>query len=107
MIDIILKQRMSIISWRKLLSLYIILSNFIGRTLKHSIPNWQHNSGKSPKRKLKPQALRQARERLQNIKKRYMRPTKRGSSSIIGLYNENTDGSSARNQVPTSEVACY
>ena len=32
------------------------------------VPNWQHNSGKPPKRKLKPQALRQARERLQIIK---------------------------------------
>ena len=72
-----------------------------------TVPNWQHNSGKPPKRKLKPQALRQARERLQIIKKRYMTHQKRGSSSIIGLYNENTDGSSARNQVTTSEVACY
>ena len=72
-----------------------------------TVPNWQHNSGKPPKRKLKPQALRQARQRLQIIKKRYMTHQKRGSSSIIGLYNENTDGSSARNQVTTSEVACY
>jgi len=71
------------------------------------VPNWQHHSKKEAKRRLKPQALRQARQRLQIIKKRYMRPTKRGSSSIIGLYNENTDGSSARNQVATSEVACY
>ena len=72
-----------------------------------TVPNWQHNSGKPQKRKLKPQALRQARERLQIIKKRYMRPTKRGSSSIIGLYNEKTDGSTARNQVTTGKVACY
>ena len=40
-----------------------MLSSFLGGTLKHSIPNWQHNSGKPPKRKLKPQALRQAKER--------------------------------------------
>ena len=72
-----------------------------------TVPNWQHNSGKPPKRKLKPQALRQARQRLQIIKKRYMTHQKRGSSSIIGLYNENTDGSTARNQVTISEVACY
>ena len=71
------------------------------------IPNWQHHSKKEPKRTLKPQALRQARARLQNVKKRYMTHQKRGSSSIIGLYNEHTDGSSARNQVTTSEVACY
>ena len=72
-----------------------------------TVPNWQHNSGKPPKRKLKPQALRQARERLQIIKKRYMTSQKRRSSSIIGLYNENTDGSTARNQVTTGKVACY
>ena len=72
-----------------------------------TVPNWQHNSGKPPKRKLKPQALRQARQRLQIIKKRYMTHPKRGSSSIIGLYNENTDGSSARNQVTTGKVTCY
>ena len=71
------------------------------------IPNWQHHSKKEPKRTLKPQALRQARARLQNVKKRYMTHQKRGSSSIIGLYNENTDGSSARNQVTTSEVTSY
>ena len=72
-----------------------------------TVPNWQHNSGKPPKRKLKPQALRQARERLQIIKKRYMTHQKRGSSSIMGISNENTDGSTARNQITTSEVTCY
>ena len=71
------------------------------------VPNWQHHSKKEQKRTLRPQALRQARARLQNIKKRYMTHPKRGSSSIIGLYNENTDGSSARNQITTSKVACY
>jgi len=71
------------------------------------VPNWQHHSKKESKRTLKPQALRQARQRLQNVKMRYMRPSKRGSSSIIGIYDENTDGSSARNQVTTSKVACY
>ena len=71
------------------------------------VPNWRHHSKKEPKRTLKPHALRQARQRLQNIKKRYMTHQKRGSSSIVGTYNENTDVSSARNQVPTSKVACY
>jgi len=33
-------------------------------------PNWQHNSGKQQKRKLKPQALRQAKARRQALKKR-------------------------------------
>ena len=71
------------------------------------VPNWQHHSKKEPKRTLKPQALRQARQRLQNVKKRYMTAHKRRSSSIVGTYNENRDGSPARNQVPTSKVACY
>ena len=35
-----------------------------------STPNWQHNSGKPQKRKLKPQALRQAKARRQALKKR-------------------------------------
>ena len=32
------------------------------------IPNWQHNSKKELKRKLKPQALRRAKRRLQVLK---------------------------------------
>ena len=72
-----------------------------------SIPNWQHHSKKEPKRTLKPQALRQARQRLQNVKKRYMTHQKRGSSSIIGIYNEIKDGSTARNQITISKVTCY
>ena len=43
-------------------------------------PNWIHNSGKRQKRKLKPQALRQAKARLRQFKKRHMTPpNKRGS----------------------------
>ena len=39
-----------------------------------------HNSGKRQKRKLKPQALRQAKARLRQFKKRHMTPpNKRGS----------------------------
>jgi hypothetical protein len=38
-------------------------------------PNWQHNSKKEQKRKLKPQALRQAKARRQAFKKKH---SKRG-----------------------------
>jgi hypothetical protein len=34
------------------------------------VPNWQKHSRKEQKRKLKPQALRQAKERRQALKKR-------------------------------------
>ena len=34
------------------------------------VPNWKHNSGKEQKRKLKPQALRQAKARRQALKNR-------------------------------------
>jgi hypothetical protein len=34
------------------------------------VPNWQHHSKKEQKRKLKPQALRQAKARRQALKKR-------------------------------------
>jgi len=37
-----------------------------------STPNWQHNSGKEPKRNLKPQALRQAKARRQALLRRLM-----------------------------------
>jgi len=36
------------------------------------IPNWQHHSKKDQKRKLKPQALRQAKARLKQFKKCHM-----------------------------------
>jgi len=56
-------------------------------------PNWQHNSGKPPKRKLKPQALRAARERRRQLIKRLQnRPTRR-FSSIMGLSNKKVHGS--------------
>ena len=37
-----------------------------------STPNWQHNSGKDPKRSLKPQALRQAKARRQALLRQLM-----------------------------------
>ena len=46
-------------------------------------PNWQHNSGKPQKRKLKPQALRQAKARRQALKKHL---NQRGAS-FIGIYS--------------------
>jgi len=44
-------------------------------------PNWQHNSGKHQKRKLKPQALRQAKARRQALKKRLQN----GGRFFIGI----------------------
>ncbi len=71
------------------------------------VPNWRHHSKKEPKRRLKPQALRQAKQKLQNVKMRYMTSIKRRSSSIMGIYERKLHGSSARNQVTTSKVTCY
>jgi len=56
-------------------------------------PNWQHNSGKPPKRKLKPQALRAARERRRQLIKRLQNPSNRGVSSYNRFIIKNTDGS--------------
>ena len=70
-------------------------------------PNWQHNSGKPPKRKLKPQALRSARERRRQLIKCLQTSHKRGVSSYYGYIQKETHGSKVRNQVPTSKVACY
>ena len=56
-------------------------------------PNWQHNSGKPPKRKLKPQALRAARERRRQLIKRLQAAQKRRLFRIIGLSNKKVHGS--------------
>tara|TARA_B100001250_G_C19673068_1_gene732401 strand:- start:235 stop:414 length:180 start_codon:yes stop_codon:yes gene_type:complete len=56
-------------------------------------PNWQHNSGKPPKRKLKPQALRAARERRRQLIKRLQQRPKGRFFSIIGLSNKKVHGS--------------
>ena len=37
------------------------------------VPNWQHHSKKEAKRKLKPQALRQAKVRRQALKRKYLK----------------------------------
>jgi hypothetical protein len=36
------------------------------------LPNWQHHSRKEAKRKLKPQALRDAKRRRQALKRKYL-----------------------------------
>jgi hypothetical protein len=66
------------------------------------IPNWQHNSGKPPKRKLKPQALRSARERRRQLIKCLLKTSdpRRGSYNV---YIQNrTHGSNSRNQISIS-----
>ena len=83
------------------------LLNLKSGVMKMKVPNWQHHSSKERKRKLKPQALRSARERRRHLINRLTVKKQRRFSCIIGISNENTDGSSARNQVTTSEVTCY
>ena len=62
-----------------------------------TVPNWQHNSGKPPKRKLKPQALRQAKEWRGQLIKRLLTHPKGGFFSMIGISKEKLHGSSTRN----------
>ena len=49
-----------------------------------TIPNWQHHSKKEKKRKLKPQALRSARERRRQLIKCLLNP----ANGRVSLYNE-------------------
>ena len=71
------------------------------------VPNWQHHSKKEKKRKLKPQALRSARERRRQLIKRLLTHPKGGFFSMIGISKEKLHGSTARNQVTISKVACH
>jgi len=64
-------------------------------------PNWQHHSKKEKKRTLKPQALRAARERRRQLKKRLLNPTKRGVSLYYRFISKETNDSKARNQITT------
>ena len=64
-------------------------------------PNWKHNSGKEPKRKLKPQALRASRERRRQLIKRLLNPSNRGVSSYNRFISNKPNGSKARNQITT------
>ena len=65
-------------------------------------PNWQHHSKKEKKRHLKPQALRQARARVRQLKKCLLNPPKRR----VSLYNEyirqRSHDNPIRNQITTS-----
>ena len=66
-----------------------------------TIPNWQHHSKKEKKRKLKPQALRSARERRRQLIKCLLNP----ANGRVSLYNEYIDKKphdhQARNQITT------
>jgi len=71
------------------------------------IPNWQHHSKKEKKRTLKPQALRAARKRRGQLIKRLLTSPKGRFFSMIGISKEKLHGSTARNQVTISKVACH
>ena len=46
-----------------------------------NVPNWIHHSKKDPKRKLKPQALRQAKARRQALKRKLLK----GAFLVLGI----------------------
>ena len=66
-----------------------------------TIPNWQHHSKKEKKRKLKPQALRSARERRRQLIKCLLNP----ANGRVSLYNEyirqRSNDIQLRNQITT------
>jgi len=72
-----------------------------------TVPNWQHHSKKEKKRTLKPQALRAARKRRGQLIKRLLTSPKGRFFSMIGISKEKLHGSTARNQVTISKVACH
>ena len=73
-----------------------------------NIPNWQHHSKKEQKRTLKPQALRQARARVKQLKKLHTIRPRKADLSYNGYIQRNTDDiNSTRNQITTSKVTCY
>ena len=71
-------------------------------------PNWQHHSKKDAKRKLKPQALRAARERRRQLIKCLLKTSdpRRGSYNVY-IHKEFNAGSKTRNQITTSKITCY
>jgi hypothetical protein len=71
------------------------------------VPNWKHHSRKEQKRKLKPQALRQAKARLRQFKKRHMGRPKGDLSFYDTFIRNETDVRPSRNQVSTCKTACY
>ena len=66
-----------------------------------TIPNWQHHSKKEKKRKLKPQALRSARERRRQLIKCLLNP----ANGRVSLYNkyirQRSNDIQLRNQIAT------
>ena len=74
---------------------------------KMKVPNWQHHSKKEKKRKLKPQALRSARDRRRHLINCLLNRPDKAVSSYYRFIQEKTNASTARNQVTTSKVACY
>jgi len=64
-------------------------------------PNWQHHSRKDAKRKLKPQALRQAKARRRQLINRLLNRPQGRFSSMIGTSNKQIHDSKARDQITT------
>ena len=71
------------------------------------VPNWQKHSKKDQKRRLKPQALRQAKQRLAQFKKRHMGRPKGDLSFYDSLIRKKFNGSLSRNQISTRQTACH
>ena len=71
------------------------------------VPNWKHHSRKEQKRKLKPQALRQAKARLAQFKKRHTGRPKGDLSFYDTFIRNETDVRPSRNQISTCKTACY
>ena len=73
---------------------------FLARRIM-TIPNWQHHSKKEKKRKLKPQALRSARERRRQLIKCLLNP----ANGRVSLYNkyirQRSNDIQSRNQITT------
>ena len=71
-------------------------------------PNWQHHSKKERKRKLKPQALRAARERRRQLIKSLLKTSdpRRGSYNVY-IHKELNGSSKTRNQISISKTSCY
>ena len=64
-------------------------------------PNWQHHSKKDAKRKLKPHALRAAKESRRQLINRLQKRPKGRFFSIIGISNTKVNASKTRNLIPT------
>jgi hypothetical protein len=52
--------------------------------MKSTVPNWQHHSRKVQKRRLKPQALRQAKARVKAMKRRFREGHPSSPFSVCG-----------------------